>query len=133
MGQHIQTISHPIYSTVNPPATAEEINLLESTLNVQLPIHFRDYLSTWNGQQEQVPFIGYNSFLSIPAIIETWSMLNELVEDAGQIFKYHSGMGYQEVIADSFEEFSIEILKRFQANQFSFTDGVISFEDHYLV
>lgn len=79
--QHIQTISHPIFSTVNPPATAEEINLLESTLNVQLPIHFRDYLSTWNGQQEQVPFIGYNSFLSISAIIETWSMLNELFED----------------------------------------------------
>lgn len=52
---------------------------------------------------------------------------------SGQIFKYHSGMGYQEVIADSFEEFFIEMLKRFQANQFSFTDGVISFEDHYFV
>jgi len=31
---------------------------------------------------------------------------------SGQIFKYHSGMSYQEVIADSFEEFSNEILKR---------------------
>ncbi|MBT2761968.1 hypothetical protein J7E85_12240 [Paenibacillus sp. ISL-20] len=39
---------------------------MESTLNVQLPSHFRDYLSTWNGQQERVPFLGYNSFLSIP-------------------------------------------------------------------
>jgi cell wall assembly regulator SMI1 len=140
--KHIQTISHLIFSTVNPPATAEEINLLESTLNVQLPIHFRNYLLTWNGQQEHVPFIGYNSFLSIPAIIETGSMLNELFEDeeqvdwieedrikpliwskkwipftdfeasshlildldpgkngiSGQIFKYHPGMSYQEVI-----------------------------------
>ncbi|WP_081496806.1 SMI1/KNR4 family protein [Brevibacillus sp. BC25] len=140
-------------------------------------MHFRNYLSTWNGQQEHVPFIGYNSFLSIPAIIETWSMLNDLFEDeeqvdwieedrikpliwskkwisftdfeasshlildldpgrngiSGQIFKYHSGMGYQEVIANSFEEFSIEILKRFQGNQISFTEGVISFDDHYFV
>lgn len=125
-----------------------------------------------------MPFIGYNSFLSIPGIIETWSMMNELFEDddeqvdwvdedrikpliwskkwipftdfeassrlildldpgrngiSGQIFKYHSGMSYQEVIADSFEEFSNEILKRLQAKQFSFTDGVIEFEDFYFV
>ncbi|UNK15858.1 SMI1/KNR4 family protein [Paenibacillus sp. N3/727] len=52
---------------------------------------------------------------------------------SGQIFKYHPGMSYQEVIANSFEEFSNEILKRFQANQFSFTDGVIAFEDFYFV
>lgn len=175
--KHIETISQPIYSTVNPPATEEEINLLESTLNVQLPSHFHSYLSTWNGQQEQVPFIGYNSFLSIPDIIETWSMMNDLFEDeervdwidedrikpliwskkwipftdfeassrlildldpgkngiSGQIFKYHSGMSYQEVIANSFEEFSNEILKRLQSNQFSYTDDVIAFEDSYFV
>lgn len=28
--KHIETISQPIYSTVNPPATVEEINLLEA-------------------------------------------------------------------------------------------------------
>ncbi|MFD0716410.1 SMI1/KNR4 family protein [Paenibacillus sp. GCM10027626] len=83
--KHIQTISQPIFATVNPPATKEEINLLESTLNVQLPSSFRNYLSTWNGQQEQVPFIGFNSFLSIPDIIETWSMMNELFEDEEQV------------------------------------------------
>lgn len=175
--QQIQTISQPIYTTVNPPATEEEITLLERTLNVKLPGHFRSYLSTWNGQQEQVPFIGYNSFLSIPDIIETWSMMNELFEDeeeadgvdedrikpliwskkwipftdfeassrlildldpgkngiSGQIFKYHPGMSYQEVIANSFEEFSNEILKRFQANQFSIADDVIEFKDYYFV
>lgn len=43
--KHIGTISQLIYSTLNPPATEEEINLLEGTLNVQLPSHFRDYLS----------------------------------------------------------------------------------------
>lgn len=47
--KHVQMISQPIFATVNPPATEEDINLLESTLNVQLPSHFRDYLSTWNG------------------------------------------------------------------------------------
>ncbi|MFD0716411.1 hypothetical protein [Paenibacillus sp. GCM10027626] len=52
---------------------------------------------------------------------------------SGQIFKYDPGMSYQEVIANSFEEFSNEILKRFQAKQFSFTDGVIAFEDFYFV
>jgi len=173
--KHIHTISQPIFSTVNPPATEDEINLLENTLGVQLPIHFRNYLSACNGQQEQVPFIGYNSFLSIPDIIETWSMLNDLFEDEeqvdwieedrikpliwskkwipftdfeasshlildldpgrngvlGQIFKYYSGMSYQEVIANSFEEFSNEILQRFEANQISYTDGVIVLEDLY--
>ncbi len=52
---------------------------------------------------------------------------------SGQIFKYHSGMSYQEVIANSFEEFSNEILKRLQSNQFSYTDDVIAFEDSYFV
>ncbi|MBD8500949.1 hypothetical protein [Paenibacillus arenosi] len=41
--KHIETISQPIYSTVNPPATEEEIDLLESTLNVQLPSDFHYY------------------------------------------------------------------------------------------
>ncbi|WP_289136953.1 SMI1/KNR4 family protein [uncultured Brevibacillus sp.] len=175
--KQIQTISQPIFSTVNPPATEDEITLLENTLAVQLPMCFRNYLSMFNGQQEQEPFIGYNSFLSIPAIIETWSMMNDLFEDeeqvdwidedrikpliwskkwipftdfegsthlildldpgkngvSGQIFKYHSGMSYQKVIANSFEEFSNEILKRLQANRITYTDGVITFEDLYFV
>ncbi|RAV19443.1 SMI1/KNR4 family protein [Paenibacillus contaminans] len=50
-------------------------------VNVQLPSHFRNHLSIWNGQQEEVPFIGFNSFLSIPDIIGTWSVMNELFED----------------------------------------------------
>ncbi|MCR8844448.1 SMI1/KNR4 family protein [Paenibacillus sp. SC116] len=79
--KHIRTISQPIYSTVNPPATEEEINLLESTFNVKLPSDFRNYLSVMNGQQEEEPFLGFNSFLSVPNIIETWSMMNELFED----------------------------------------------------
>jgi len=45
--QHIQSITPPVFSTVNPPATEEEINRLETTLNVHLPKPFRDYLSTW--------------------------------------------------------------------------------------
>jgi|GEM_PF-2208026 len=38
-------INPPIISTVNPLATKEDINLLETTLNVQLPKPFRNYLS----------------------------------------------------------------------------------------
>jgi cell wall assembly regulator SMI1 len=175
--EHIQATSEPIFSTVNPPAAEEEIDLLERTLGVSLPSSFRGYLSTWNGQREQVPFIGFNAFLSIPDMIETWSMMNELFNDeeeidwveedrikplvwskgwipftdfeastrlildmdpgkngvSGQIFKYHPGMSYQEVIADSFEQFSNEILKRFLAKQVSYDDGVIAFEDFYIV
>lgn len=52
---------------------------------------------------------------------------------SGQIFKYHPGMSYQEVIANSFEEFSNGISIRLQANHFSYTDDVIEFEDSYFV
>ncbi|SFF45724.1 Cell wall assembly regulator SMI1 [Paenibacillus algorifonticola] len=175
--QQVRTISNPIFATVNPPAAEEEIHRLERTLQVALPTAFRDYLSTMNGQHDQVPFIGYNYFLSIPDIIGTWSMMNQLFEDEeqvdwvnedrikpviwsnkwipftdfeassrlildldpgkngipGQIFKYMPGMSYQDVIANSFEEFSNEMLKRFQANQFSFVDDVIAFDDLYFV
>ncbi|MFC9774317.1 SMI1/KNR4 family protein [Paenibacillus chitinolyticus] len=173
----VQTISDPIFATVNPPAAEEEIQRLERTLQVTLPTAFRDYLSIMNGQHDEIPFIGYNCFLSIADIIETWSMMNELFEDeeqvdwvnedrikpviwgnkwipftdfeassrlildldpgkngiTGQIFKYTPGMSYQDVIANSFEDFSNEMLKRLQANQFSFVDDVIAFDDLYIV
>lgn len=41
-------------------------------------------------------------------------------------------MSYQDVIAYSFEEFSNEMLKRLQANQYSFVDDVIAFDDLYV-
>ncbi|QAV19438.1 SMI1/KNR4 family protein [Paenibacillus chitinolyticus] len=68
-----------------PPAAEEEIQRLERTLQVTLPTAFRDYLSIMNGQHDEIPFIGYNCFLSIADIIETWSMMNELFEDEEQV------------------------------------------------
>jgi len=175
--EHIEAVSHPIYETVNPPASENEITQLENALNVQLPDAFRRYLSVWNGQHELVPFIGCNSFLPIPDMIETWSMLSDMFEDEdemdwvredrikpliwsrkwipftefessshlildldpgvngsiGQVFKFHSGMSYEEVIAQSFEEFSLEILKRLETNRFTVDDDVIAFDDLYFV
>ncbi|MBP1994680.1 cell wall assembly regulator SMI1 [Paenibacillus eucommiae] len=50
--KHVQTISPPIFPTVNPSATEEDIIRLESILNVHVPKPFCEYLSTWNGQRE---------------------------------------------------------------------------------
>ncbi|MGX4585888.1 hypothetical protein [Paenibacillus chitinolyticus] len=49
----VQTISNPIFATVNPPAAEEEIHRLERTLQVTLPTAFRDYLSIMNGQHDE--------------------------------------------------------------------------------
>ncbi len=51
----------------------------------------------------------------------------------GQVFLWCSSMDYSEIVADSFEEFSKEILarlieKRFEVSEF----GTIEFEDHYI-
>jgi cell wall assembly regulator SMI1 len=45
--KHVQTISPPLCSTINPPATEDDIVRLERTLNVHLPEPFCEYLSTW--------------------------------------------------------------------------------------
>lgn len=108
--EHIEAVSQPIYGSVNPPASEDEINQLENALNVQLPDAFRRYLSVWNGQHELVPFIGYNSFLPISDMLETWSMLS-----------------------DMFEDFSHEILKRLETKRYTVADDVIAFDDLYFV
>ena len=51
----------------------------------------------------------------------------------GQVFLWCSGMDYSEIVADSFEEFSKEILarlieKRFEVSEF----GTVEFKDHYI-
>lgn len=89
--EQVKTISKDIYSSINPPASSTEIDMLEETIGVKLPQSFRNYLSTLNGQKnteessrdrnKETPLLGYNTFLSIAGILETWSMLNELFED----------------------------------------------------
>ncbi|QSW88018.1 SMI1/KNR4 family protein [Flavobacterium endoglycinae] len=74
---------------VNAPATIEEIEYLEKTLDVNLPDSFKNYLLTFNGQSCELngiqPLIGYNNFLSIEEIIKTWRMMSELFDDGESI------------------------------------------------
>ncbi|EAD2030477.1 hypothetical protein Y843_04820 [Listeria monocytogenes] len=50
----------------------------------------------------------------------------------GQIFSYHSGMDYQEIVADSFEEFSRSILKKLQKNDYTIDNHIIQFNNYYI-
>lgn len=84
----IKSISSEIYTSINAPADPAEMLLLEKTIGVNLPHAFQDYLSTMNGQKNteentrdrntERPFLGYNPFLSITGIIETWNIMNDL-------------------------------------------------------
>ena len=84
----IKSISTEIYTSINAPADPAEMLLLEKTIGVNLPHAFQDYLSTMNGQKDteentrgrniERPLLGYNPFLSITGIIETWNMMNDL-------------------------------------------------------
>jgi len=171
---------------VNAPATLQEIQYLEESLDVDLPHSFKKYLLTFNGQINKhhgdLPLLGYNNFLSIDEIIKTWNMMNELFDDedridwvnenkikpviwsrkwipftdfeasdrlvidlepgkngrVGQIFCCHSGMDYEgaefeEIISDSFEDFSKGILSRLKQNMVEVKDSIIKFPDYFIV
>lgn len=86
--EQIRQISGDIYASVNPPADPAQIRLLEETVGVKLPLDFCGYLSVLNGQKNteeqtrdrntELPLLGFNPFLSITGILESWSMMNEL-------------------------------------------------------
>ncbi|MCM1047868.1 MAG: SMI1/KNR4 family protein [Clostridiales bacterium] len=185
--EQLKSISNNIYLSVNAPADFSEIQLLEETIGVKLPNAFCEYLSTLNGQKNteentrnrntEIHLLGFNTFLSITGIIETWNMMNEILADDtdiidwvqedkikpfnwrkhwipfteyegsylildcdpgingtyGQVFIWDSGMDYESVVADSFEDFAKGILDRLYANQFQVTEfGTIEFEDYYI-
>ena len=186
--KQIKLASEDIYASVNPPADALEIQRLEKAVGVELPQAFRDYLSTMNGQRNteeavrdrntEIPLLGYNPFLSVTGILETWQMMNELFEKEteplewvtedkikpfiwrrgwipfteyegsdylildcdpgkngtyGQVFLWCSGMDFSEVTANSFGEFSRELLSRLTEKKFEISEfGTIEFEDYYI-
>lgn len=80
----IKNIHPKAYQSLNPPATDAQIEQLQNELGVTLPESFKDYLKVCNGQQhndyEHLLF-GYNAFLSVEDIIETWHMQMELFAD----------------------------------------------------
>lgn len=86
--EQIRSISGGIAASVNPPADASELRLLEETTEITLPQAFRGYLSVMNGQRNteegtrdrnaETPLLGYYVFLSAAGILETWRMMNGL-------------------------------------------------------
>ena len=89
IASQIKTISPKTHSTLNGPATKEELGSLSQTLNTQLPNSFCEYLSSFNGQnsggaygfEDDYPLLGYNYFLPVQRILETWQMMTDLFED----------------------------------------------------
>ncbi len=82
--EQIKSASNDIYMSVNAPAALSEIHLLEEAVGAKLPKAFREYLSTCNGQKnteestrdrnKEIPLLGFNTFLSVTRIVETWRM-----------------------------------------------------------
>lgn len=97
--RQIKTVSNNIYSSVNAPADFLEVHLLEETIGAKLPRAFCEYLLTLNGQKNteenarnrntEIPLLGFNMFLSIAGIIETWNMMNEIFPDNAPIEWVH--------------------------------------------
>ncbi|MCL1919175.1 MAG: SMI1/KNR4 family protein [Peptococcaceae bacterium] len=89
IASQIKAISPKTHSTLNGPATKEELDSLSQTLNTQLPSTFCEYLFCFNGQnsgsqygfEDDCPLLGYNYFLPVQRILETWQMMNKLFED----------------------------------------------------
>lgn len=89
--KQIKSISNDIYLSINAPADFSELQFLEETVGVKLPKAFSEYLSTMNGQKNteentrnrnaEIPLLGFNMFLSVAGIIETWKMMNEIFPD----------------------------------------------------
>jgi len=75
---------------LNPPATEDEIRLLEQTLGCSLPKDFIECLKIHNGQGNMAGGIFDGAeFLSTSRIIEEWSVWKELL-DSGDFDDYES-------------------------------------------
>lgn len=98
--KQIKSISNDIYLSINASADFPELQILEETVGVKLPEAFCKYLFTMNGQKNteestrnrntEIPLLGFNVFLSVAGIIETWKMMNEIFSnDASPIEWVH--------------------------------------------
>lgn len=98
--KQIKSISNDIYLSINASAEFPELQILEETVGVKLPEAFCKYLFTMNGQKNteestrnrntEIPLLGFNVFLSVAGIIETWKMMNEIFpNDASPIEWVH--------------------------------------------
>lgn len=73
--------------TLAPPATDDEIDVLEKSLGLRLPDSFRASLLVHNGQNDPTrchDFSGEGLFLSTTEIVEMWKMNSEIDEQFRQ-------------------------------------------------
>lgn len=78
------------FEDLNPPATEQEINQLQETLGVQLPVDFIACLRIHNGQKGMAGGLFDNSeFLSTQSIIEQWQIWKDLL-DSGTFDEFSS-------------------------------------------
>jgi cell wall assembly regulator SMI1 len=182
IAKEIERISPNTFAALNPPATDEKITLLESKLGVVLPEEFKDYLSTFDGQNsdgEDFPLAGFYRFLDVDGMIRVIDEMSFLFSDEapigflkenkiqpviwdglwvpiaefnasewlvldmhagkngqdGQLFRYWSGFDSESdevVCAESFGEFSAELLRRLQNDLFRLEDNCLFFEGDWI-
>ncbi|WP_311335381.1 SMI1/KNR4 family protein, partial [Capnocytophaga sputigena] len=78
--QSLFAIAPSIGKSFQKPAEESQIKALEDAVAQTLPESFKQYLRTFNGQEQSDSsnyFMGYNSLLPIDEIIETYQMLVE--------------------------------------------------------
>jgi cell wall assembly regulator SMI1 len=71
-------------SSLNPPATQEDISALEAALGAKLPPSFIDCLKVHNGQSDAAGLFDGFEFLSTGEILDQWSAWSDLL-DAGEL------------------------------------------------
>lgn len=88
MWTEIITRSPDLQSTMNPPATPDEIAVLEQRVGAPLPEAFKQYLATANGQNDLGDEHGLyemNRFLPVHAILEAMDSMEAMWGDEDPI------------------------------------------------
>ena len=119
---------HPFLSISGMIETWDMMNELFSKEAEPLEWVAEDKIRPYIWRRHWIPFTEYEGSLYL--ILDCDPGKNGTY---GQVFLWCSGIDYSEIVADSFEEFSKEILarlieKRFEVSEF----GTIEFEDHYI-
>ncbi|WP_194842699.1 SMI1/KNR4 family protein [Endozoicomonas sp. OPT23] len=76
-------VAPSVVTTLNEPATKQEIVILEDLTGYSLPAELKEYLSIHNGQNDPSrleTLCEEGTLLPVGAIVETYNMLNEINE-----------------------------------------------------
>lgn len=69
------------FKSLNKGATEEELEKLESIIQIKLPESYRDCLKIHNGQTQENGILYSIEFLSIERIIDEWKLMKKLLDD----------------------------------------------------